>query len=129
VNRPIRHPLVWLALWIVWSAVLWHFSSGPMPVKIGPEIPFFDKICHFGYFFGGAGLIAAFLFRLNPENPRWARILTLCLLAGLVIGRLDEWHQSWVPGRSGNDIDDFLADLLGTLAGYWTFRGLHRKIE
>ncbi|HEY8991358.1 MAG TPA: VanZ family protein [Luteolibacter sp.] len=129
MKRPHTHPLAWLALWAVWSAVLWKLSSGPMPMQIGPEIPFFDKICHFGYFFGGAGLLSAFLFRLSPDRPRWTLILTVCLLAGLAVGRLDEWHQTWIPGRSGNDIDDFLADLLGTLAGYWTFRASHRALK
>jgi len=32
-------------------------------------------------------------------------------------GALDEWHQSWSMNRSGNDLGDFLADVVGTLSG------------
>jgi VanZ family protein len=127
--RVPRKPFVWLLFWIVWSLVLWTLSSGPMPGPPGPEIPFFDKICHFGYFFGGAGLLSAFLFRIRPERPDWGKILAICIFAGLVIGRLDEWHQSWIPYRSGNDIDDFLADMAGTLCGSLVFRRLHRFVN
>jgi len=127
--RVPHQPFAWLGLWIVWSLVLWALSSGPVLSPPGPDIPFFDKICHFGYFFGGAGLLSAFLFRLRPERPDWGNILAICLLVGLVIGRLDEWHQSWVPLRSGNDIDDFLADVAGTLCGSLVFRRLHRFVN
>lgn len=126
--RAPRHPAAWLAAWVVWASALWWLSSGPVPMPDGTELPHFDKVCHFGYFFGGAGLLSAFLYRLSPERPDWGRILALCLFAGLVIGRLDEWHQSWVPERSGNDIDDFLADVLGTLCGALVFRRMHRVI-
>jgi len=34
-----------------------------------------------------------------------------------VIGRLDEYHQTFTPGRSGNDTGDWLADTLGGAAG------------
>jgi len=127
--RVPRQPVAWLLFWVVWSLVLWKLSSGPVPGPPGLEIPYFDKICHFGYFFGGAGLLSAFLFRLRAEQPDWGKILALCILAGLVIGRLDEWHQSWVPMRSGNDIDDFLADMTGTLCGSLVFRRLHRFVS
>ena len=38
-------------------------------------------------------------------------------LVGSVIGRLDEYHQTFTPGRSGNDYGDWLADTLGAAAG------------
>jgi VanZ family protein len=32
-----------------------------------------------------------------------------------LIGVSDEWHQSFVPGRSGNDVWDWTADTIGGL--------------
>jgi VanZ family protein len=49
------------------------------------------------------------------------------LVVGLT-GALDEFHQSHVPGRSGNDPADFAADLLGALCGALVFRKAHRLI-
>jgi len=123
-----RHPAFWFAAYAVWFAVLWHLSSGPVTVPFGDEISFADKICHFGYYFGGAGLFSAFLFRLRPGNVDWGTMLSLCLIAGMIVGRTDELHQMWVPNRSGNDIDDFLADMSGTLCGALVFRRLHRML-
>jgi len=34
-----------------------------------------------------------------------------------VAGALDEFHQTFTPGRSGNDFFDWLADLSGGLLG------------
>ena len=51
----------------------------------------------------------------------------LVLVVGLT-GALDEWHQSHVPGRSGNDPADFAADLLGAVAGALLLRRASRWI-
>lgn len=36
---------------------------------------------------------------------------------GGLYGALDEWHQSFVPGRTP-DATDWLADVAGVIAGY-----------
>ena len=36
---------------------------------------------------------------------------------GAIIGALDEYHQTFTPGRSGNDPWDLLADTVGAAAG------------
>jgi VanZ family protein len=120
----LRAPL-WLLLFLIWFGTLWHLSSGPVAVKTSWEIPHMDKICHFGYFFGGSGLLSAYCYRLLHPNPDWTRLLTLVMIVMILTGSLDEWHQSWVPERSGNDAQDLTADFLGSLAGFWVFRRLH----
>ena len=120
-----RRADVWLVLWMIWLATLWNLSSGPVQVKTGWEIPHFDKVCHFGYFFGGSGLLSACLYRLHHRHIDWTRILTMVMFVMLAMGMLDEWHQSWVPERSGNDAGDLCADVLGSLAGFLVFRRLH----
>ena len=42
-----------------------------------------------------------------------------------LLGWLDEYHQSFTPGRSGKDILDWLADLTGATAGAFVFKRLH----
>ena len=45
--------------------------------------------------------------------------MIVVIVVGFVIGRLDEYHQSFTPGRTGNDNGDWLADILGSIGGAW----------
>ena len=123
-----RRSFFWLILFAAWFGTLWYLSSGPVTVKTGMEIPHFDKVAHFGYFFGGSGLLCAFLYRMTKGRMDWSLLLFLVIVIMVSVGSLDEWHQSWVPERSGNDALDLCADVLGSLAGYWVFRRLHSII-
>lgn len=127
--RPPRHPAFWSSAFAVWFAVLWFLSSLSPSSQASPEIPHLDKVAHFGYFFGGAGLLAASLYRLNPATPHWRRIILLTILILAAVGWLDEWHQTHTPGRSGNSWGDWLADVLGATVGALTFRRLHRLLK
>jgi VanZ family protein len=124
-----RNPKFWLGGFLLWFAVLWTLSSGTHPDLPAPEIPNFDKIVHFGYFFGGAGLFSAWLFRRNPENPNWWAILVLTVIVVGLTGMLDEYHQGFVPGRRGNDPVDLIADVLGAIAGALVFRRFHHQLK
>ena len=119
----------WFALFAVWFVVLWFLSDGPLPGPPAPDIPHLDKVLHFGYYFGGAGLLAAALFFLRKDPPLpWERIALVTVAALTLTGAFDEWHQSWYPFRSGNDAGDLAADFLGALAGYLVFRKAHRVL-
>lgn len=129
MRRLLRHPVLWLGGFAAWFGILWKLSSKVQHFPPGLDFRFSDKLIHFGYFFGGAGLFAAFLYRRNPEAPDWKRIFGLTVLVVGLTGALDEFHQSHVPGRSGNDPADFTADFLGACAGVWVFRKCHRWIS
>lgn len=124
-----QRPHLWLVLYVSWFSTLWYLSSGPVAVQTGVEIPHLDKVAHFGYFFGGAGLLSAALYRLSRGHPDWTRILTIVILVMTIVGCLDEWHQSWVPERTGNDAQDLCADVIGSLAGFLVFRRVHRWLD
>lgn len=110
-----KSPWTWLVFWAIWLITLWFLSEGHPTPENGPEIPHLDKILHFGYFMGGAILVSGHM-RLNGIlSP--TRILILVTIIGATIGALDEYHQTFTPGRSGNDPYDWLADLLGTITG------------
>ena len=127
--RLLRSPQFWLTCFLLWFAVLWLMSSFSLVGKVAPPIPNFDKIEHFGYFFGGSGLLCAYLFRRNPENPNWKLIIGSVIVAVALTGGLDEYHQSFTPGRSGNDPYDWLADVLGATAGAFTFKRIHHRLK
>jgi VanZ family protein len=124
----LRSAYLWFLLYACWFGTLWFLSSGPVAVKTGVEIPHFDKVAHFGYFFGGSGLLCAFLYRVSRARIEWSHLLVVVMLTMVSVGSLDEWHQSWVPERSGNDALDLCADVLGSLAGYCVFRRFHSMI-
>jgi VanZ family protein len=126
VRRVLRHPLTWFAAFAVWFGTLWWLSSKVQHFPPGLDFEFSDKVIHFGYFFGG-GIFAAGFF-LCQSWPRSARksVLLAIAAAGLT-GALDEYHQSFVPGRSGNDPADLTADLLGAGAGALAMSAARRR--
>ena len=97
---------------VLWCALVWFLSDQSDPsdvISLGLELP--DWAYHFiEYAVGGvlAGLA------LRGREPRHDALLALgfCALYAL----LDEWHQSFVPGRdsSGTDV---AADLAGAYVG------------
>ncbi|MFT4175776.1 MAG: VanZ family protein [Luteolibacter sp.] len=119
----------WLGCFIVWLVTLWILSSISGSDTQLPPIKFSDKIAHFGYFFGGGGLLTAWFYRRNPENPDWPVILLSSILILALVGILDEFHQSFTPGRSGNDLFDWFADLAGATCGALVFRLVHRVVK
>lgn len=116
----------------MWALALWILSSGPVPGPQGPSVNGLDKVLHFGYFFGGSGLLSAalflFLHQRRGHNLNWEALFLTVILVLCGVGLLDEWHQSWIPERSGNDPGDWLADAYGALAGTLVFRRFHRLL-
>jgi VanZ family protein len=130
MKRPlfIDRASFWAGLFFLWFATLWFLSGRP---AAGPQIDLgipIDKVLHFGYFFGGAGLLSASFFLRPKGSPAWDRLHLLVILILFFVGSLDEWHQSWYPYRSGNDAGDLTADLLGALAGTLIFRKLQPRV-
>ncbi|MGC8876262.1 VanZ family protein [Thermus sp.] len=95
---------------LLWMGALWWLSDRPAP---GAGLPHpWDKLAHF--------LAYALLGAL------WRRGLSrfaLAFLLSALYGVVDEWHQSFVPGREAFGLDlvaDFLGAYLGARgAGRW----------
>jgi VanZ family protein len=66
--------------------------------------------------FGAGGVLLALALHIAF---RWRRAVvfrrTLLILAFFAAS--DEWHQLYTPGRSGADVRDWIADVLGVSAG------------
>ena len=94
-------------LWPLLVAAVIFFASSRESVS-APEIVNIDKVAHFAVY----GLLATLLVRLGQGR----RAVWLALLATSFYGASDEWHQSFVPGRS-SEVTDWVADTTGaTLA-------------
>lgn len=124
-----RRPEFWLAAFLVWFATLWMLSSSAAPVEDLPRIPHLDKLAHFGFFLGGSGLLCAWLFRRAPETTNWPCLIATAVVVLALVGWLDEFHQSHTPGRHGNDLADWTADVLGALTGTIIFKAFHRCLK
>jgi VanZ family protein len=88
-----------------------------------PGIIHVDKIAHFSVY----GLLATLLCRLggNWRAGAWAILLTS------LYGITDEWHQSYVPGRS-TEVADWVADTSGAtlaVALYWGWLRYRQLLE
>lgn len=113
--------IFWKFWWpvIVWSGVIFTFSSIPN-LKV-PEIGlgYEDKIYHCIEFFiwgtiflwraGKAGVGKA---QMMPESNPLIEKISLMLLVGIIFAFVDEFHQKWIPGR-GFDRHDLFADIMG----------------
>ena len=77
---------------------------------------FWDKANHFlAYTLGG--WLAASALRISRPATRFATVAVVAIVAVAAFGALDELLQTFTPGRSGDDIFDWTADLLGAAAG------------
>jgi VanZ family protein len=83
---------------------LLHYLFGISYARFEPFHHFLRKAGHvFGY-----GLLSFLLFRAWREtlpmsgNPKWTfRWATLAVLGTALVASLDEWHQSFLPSRTG----------------------------
>ncbi len=108
-KRARRIEYIWVGVGVIWATLIWLLSSLPASGLSRPPFVGADKIVHFLLF---AVLGFTWIRGLRPG------LGLLCIVAvlGAVFGMIDEWHQSWVPGRHST-IADALADALGSVAG------------
>ena len=116
----------WLLV-IAWIGTIWFLSS-----RSGEElsgymiaIPNWDKICHFIAFSAG-GAAFAFAIRLTWKLS-FGRAIVISILAVALYGAIDEWHQTYTPGRSGADLYDWIFDLLGAVVGSFFMLTLYAR--
>lgn len=124
----MRKAPLWLAALGTWFLVLWMLSSMR---NFGKPIPgdHTDKLLHFLYFFAGGVLFTGWRFFLNPGRPDWRKIIPAAIIVIALVGVIDEWHQCYTPGRSGGDVWDWTADLIGAIAGSIAFRAIHHRLQ
>lgn len=96
-------------------AVIFILSQQPGDRIHLPSFPQSDKVAHCIAY---ATLAATAIFAFSPRRP--AVCAALAFVISAAYGASDEWHQSFVIGRSVSFFD-FLADCLGAalFIGCW----------
>ena len=105
--------LVYIPLIIYWSLLLMGTS---LPAPDVPSFGIGDKFTHFGAYFGLAVLLSFTFHYQNKYLFLKKYFLTSTLVVVTVYGLLDEFHQSFIPGRS-SEFFDWVADVIGAAAG------------
>lgn len=96
-----------LALFAYCGFIFWLSDQERLPMPT--VVDFQDKFLHFGAYF----VMAVFSWRaLRHSGINKLNLALLSLLFCSLYGVSDEWHQSFVPGRTASTLD-WLADSLG----------------
>jgi len=112
--------VVWV-LPLAWAALLWTLSSGTPDLAPGLALPEWLAALLFDLAHPAAfGLLALFLVPLLPRAPlgegrwvRWSRRGAAAIFSAVVAyGIVDEFHQSFVPGRVPS-LFDVISDATG----------------
>jgi VanZ family protein len=126
----LRRPRTWLTLLAVWWVTLFILSHQSDLHPPGPDIENIDKVEHTAYFTLGGLCFFCWLRAWRP-GISFLAATGLTILFCAVTGALDEFHQGFIPNRTGNDPGDWAADtlggLLGSMAGAWLHTLLTRK--
>ncbi len=98
---------------ILWALGLFLLSEiQGTPDAFQPFLAISDKVVHFVLYLALGGLLARARWVGGTEGWHGA-----FLLVGLLYAAIDEWHQSFVPGRTPEPAD-WLADAAGVAVGY-----------
>jgi VanZ family protein len=115
----------------VWASIILVLCGMP-PQDVDKikfiDIPYLDKLVHFGLYFVLALLIMAIL-TLNSKlkYSRWANLITIfsCLLYGWLI---EVMQRVFFPGRS-YELMDVVADTAGAVVGVLLYRTIRRLVK
>lgn len=116
-----------LACALLWAGTLYYLSDQP-GLDIAPLFSHQDKAMHVVAY----ALLGIFIMGVLPKSTTGYRPAQLWVVTALtgVYGLLDEYHQSFIPGRFSS-LGDVIADLtggfLGALFVYLLARRLARR--
>ncbi|MFM8456351.1 MAG: VanZ family protein [Ignavibacteria bacterium] len=104
---------------ILCSIGIFYFSSLPQAPFVMSTFQWQDKFLHFfAYLFYGCTLSLA--IHVHDTNQYKKNILWIILI-GCLYAVSDEFHQSFVPGRT-SEIGDIIADCLGIVCATMVYR-------
>ena len=112
-----------LALSLAGMALIFTLSAQPS-MQVPTLVLYQDKVLHF-LLFGVLGFFLALLVMSDGSRPTLWHMLVVSLLV-MGYGGLDEFHQSFVPGRTP-DILDLAADTTGGLLSALLVMSLLRR--
>jgi VanZ family protein len=136
VLRAIGRFLLWipwpfaLLFTLSWALLIWDLSSHPAIKPLYPSVwwEWLSNLAHAPLFGTLTLLVAALVLREGdgawprPGRARIVRVLA-CILA---YGLIDEWHQSYVPGRDSSLLD-VMTDMISASMVLWVVLTLGRE--
>lgn len=106
----MRRTVTALAPAVLWGAFVFFLGGRSNLPSPQTDLPI-DKVAHF-VMYGILGALAAWgARRVGGGGRGWL------VVAGLLLGAADEWHQRSVPGRT-SDVLDWVADAAGFLLAF-----------
>jgi VanZ family protein len=122
MKRALTH--LKLVAWIIVIGIL-CFTPGDELNKVHINIPYFDKIVHFGMFFILASLIKGLYWKNHISSKVFYYYITLAVVYGVIIEIV---QALWINMRSG-DFVDWLFDCTGIALAVITFRLWPKKLK
>ena len=104
---------------LAWMGFISYCSSIPAS-SIPPLFPYQDVVYHFCAYLALALLFGRAILGQGRELT-FPRFVFFVLMFGTLYGIIDEFHQSFVPGRSST-LFDASVDALGSLVGGLFYR-------
>jgi VanZ family protein len=102
-------------------------TATSIPGSTIPDVGFrfADKLVHV-VMYGGLGLLLA----RAVDDPDRMRASLIAIAICVALGAVDEWHQLYIPGRSGA-VSDWIADSAGGVlgAGVWAVLSKQRALR
>ena len=124
VSRRRLATVLWVA-WLCWAVSMLWLSSLPPTELPQAAFLFSDKAEHLIAYAVG-GWLAATAIRASRRTATATGWFVPAVLLVAAFGALDEAVQTFTPGRTGGDLYDWIADLLGALAGALVSLLVHR---
>lgn len=112
----VLYPLLQFLFNLTWEQFqVWHF--------------FIRKTGHFvGYFTLSVLLFRAWRITLEPRNVVWTmRWAMIAVFSSVLVASLDEWHQTFLPSRTGLLSDVFLDSFAALVAQFVLYQCLRAK--
>jgi VanZ family protein len=108
---------------LLWAGVILFITSVPgkyVPPQLGP----YHKLVHFTMY----GLFGLLLTRDIAQKAGGWRAVLLAVVIASAFGAADEWHQLFIPGRSGK-VADWRVDTIGAVTGALLFAMFGRRLR
>lgn len=123
LNGMVCFLFYWMPV-LVWEMMIHTLSA--VPGRSWPAMPsesahfWAHRAAHFAeYFLLGLLLMRAWWRQFGPQSIRTVLLLSLVIFLS---GVLDEWHQTFVPGREGKFLDAFFDLVCGTWGLYLFYK-------
>ena len=109
---------------VLYYTLIFYLSSKSYEVEV--DILFFDKGIHVVEF-AILGFFLSFGYFQSIKSSFKGHVIFV-LATGILLGSLDEWHQSFVPLRN-SDVLDIVADTTGIFIGLLIYVYLTRLVK